>query len=125
MEQIWNEISPMLSDIVIEIIKVLVVVILAGLGFLQLKIRSAIDTVKNKNQRDMLHKIADEAFSYVEATFKSETSRNKMTQAFMYASSKLGEIGIKVSDKEITAAIEKACLEYNAKQRVVVNDKAS
>jgi LL-H family phage holin len=125
MEQIWNDVSPMLSQLVIEIIKILTVVVLSGLGLLSFKIKSAIDSVKDKNQREMFHKIANEAFSYAEATFKSETSRNKMTQAFMYASSKLGDIGIKVSDKEITAAIEKACLDYNAKKKVVIEDKAS
>lgn len=125
MDQIWNEVSPMLSQLVIEIIKILTVVILAGVGLLQARIKKAIDSVKDNNQREMFHKIANEAFAYAETTFKSETSRNKMTQAFMYASSKLGDIGIKVSDKEITAAIEKACLDYNAKKKFVIEDKAS
>ncbi|WP_054954996.1 phage holin [Paenibacillus dakarensis] len=125
MEQIWNEVSPMLSQLVIEIIKILTVVVLAGLGLLQFKIKSAIDTIKNKNQREIFHKIANEAFAHAETVFKSESSRNKMAQAFIYASSKLGDIGINVSDKEITAAIERACLEYNAKKKLVIEDKAS
>ncbi|MMZ65372.1 hypothetical protein D1872_277730 [compost metagenome] len=57
--------------------------------------------------------------------FNSETGRNKLNQAFIYASSKLGNLGIQVTAEEINAAIEKACLEYNAnKVKVVKEDKA-
>lgn len=126
MDQIWQEISPVLSNIVVELIKLLALAVLAGFGLLQLKVKSAIDTVKDKNNREMLHKIANEAFAHAEALFGSESGRQKLGKAFIYASSKLGNLGIKVTDDEINAAIERACLEYNAnKVKVVKEEKAS
>lgn len=126
MGQIWQEVSPILSDLIVEVIKFAVVVLLAVFGIMKLKVKSAIDSIKDKNQRELFHKIANEAFAYAETVYKSETSRNKLNQAFMYASNKLGDLGISVTTEEITAAIEKACLEFNAnKVKIVKEDKDS
>ncbi|OZB90046.1 phage holin [Paenibacillus sp. XY044] len=122
MQSIWDQVSPLLSGIIVEIIKLLCVLVLAGFGYLQIKAKASIDTMKNKAQRELFHKIADEAFAYAEATFKNESSRNKLNKAFTYASSKLSDVGIKLSVEEITAAIEKACLEYNANKNKTLKD---
>ncbi|MFD1136721.1 phage holin [Paenibacillus urinalis] len=125
MHDIWQDISPMISDVIVELIKILVVVLLAGLGLLQFKVKSAIDTIKNKNQRETFHKIANEAFAFAETMFTNEASQDKLNRAYDYASAKLKNLGITLTPEEITAAIEKACLEYNTKKKVVIEDKAS
>jgi LL-H family phage holin len=118
MDQIWQEVSPLVSQLVVELIKIIALIVLAGFGLLQLKVKSAINTVENKNQREVLHKIANEAFAYAETSFSTESGRNKFNKAFIYTSDRLGKLGIEVTAEEINAAIEKAVLEYNAQKKV-------
>jgi LL-H family phage holin len=126
MEQIWNEISPLVSSILLELIKLVALAVLAGFGYLQVKVKGAINSNKNKAQRELLHKIADEAFAHAETFFASESSQIKLNKALSYVSSNLGAMGIKLSLEEVRAAVEKACLEYNTKKKIVIeNNKAS
>lgn len=125
MEQIWNDISPIVSSILLEVIKLLALVVLAGFGYLQVKAKASIDTIKNKAQREILHKLANEGFAYAETYFKSESGQIKLNNALSYVSSRLGDLNIQLSLDEVRAAVEKACLEYNAKKKVVIKDKAS
>jgi LL-H family phage holin len=126
MEQIWNDISPLVSSILLELIKLVALAVLAGFGYLQIKAKASINSMKNKAQRELLHKIADEAFAHAETFFASESSQIKLNKALSYVSSNLGAMGIKLSLEEVRAAVEKACLEYNTKKKVVIeNNKAS
>uniref|UniRef100_UPI0018CC104B hypothetical protein n=1 Tax=Mycobacterium tuberculosis TaxID=1773 RepID=UPI0018CC104B len=79
MEQIWNEISPLVSSIILELIKLLSLAVLAGFGYLQVKAKASINTMKNKAHRELLHKIADEAFAHAETVFASESSQIKLS----------------------------------------------
>ncbi|MFF3923090.1 phage holin [Paenibacillus lactis] len=125
MEQIWNDISPIVSSILLEVIKLLALVVLAGFGYLQVKAKASIDTIKNKAQREILHKLANEGFAYAETHFQSESGQIKLNNALSYVSSRLGDLKIQLSLDEVRAAVEKACLEYNAKKKVVIKDKVS
>ena len=126
MEQIWNDISPIVSSILLELIKLLALIVLAGFGYLQVKAKASINSIKNKAQRELLHKIADEAFAHAETFFSSESSQIKLNKALSYVSSRLGDLGINLSLEEVRAAVEKACLEYNTKKKVVIEkNKAS
>jgi LL-H family phage holin len=123
MEQIWNDISPLVSSILLEVIKLLTAIILAGFGYLQIKAKASINTIKDKAQRELLHKIADEAFAHAETFFANESSQIKLNKALSYVSSKLGELKINLSLEEVRAAVEKACLEYNTKKKVLIENK--
>lgn len=125
MEQFWNEISPIVSSVILELIKLLTVIVLSGAGYLTLKAKASIDTIKNKAQREILHKLANEGFAYAETYFQSESGQIKLNNALSYVSSRLGDLNIQLSLDEVRAAVEKACLEYNAKKKVVIKDKAS
>lgn len=123
MEQIWNDISPLVSSILLELIKLLALAVLAGFGYLQVKAKAAINSNKNKAQREILHKLADEGFAFAETYFKSESGQIKLNQALSYVSSRLGDMNISLSLDEVRAAVEKACLEYNTKKKVVIENK--
>lgn len=123
MEQIWNDISPLVSSILLELIKLLVLVVLGGFGYLQIKAKASIDTIKNKAQREILHKLANEGFAHAETYFNSESGQIKLNKALSYVSSRLGELKIELSLDEVRAAVEKACLEYNTKKKIVIDNK--
>lgn len=110
-------IQPYLEDIIKNVVGILALIVLSSFALLRTKIKVWIDTKTSANQRELLHKIANEAFAYAETVYNSEPSRNKLSQAFIYASNRLGKLGIKVTEEEINAAIEKAVLEYNAQKK--------
>jgi len=125
MQNIWEQIQPQVSGIVLTIVGILATVVLSLLALLKVRVSLWIDTKTSAAQRELLHKIANEAFAYAEATLNSGDGRLKLNQAFLYASEKLGKLGIQVSSEEINAAIEKACLDYNASKNNGNGNKAS
>lgn len=117
MNEIVNQVQPYIISIVVAIVGIIATVILSLLTQLKTRVNIWIDTKTSESQRELIHKIACEAFAYAESTFNSEGGRSKLNQAFMYASEKLGKLGIKITAEEINAAIEKAVLEYNAQKK--------
>jgi len=117
MNEIMDQVQPYIISIVVAIVGILTTVVLSLLAQLKAKVNVWIDTKTSESQRELIHKIANEAFAYAETVLNSETGRNKLNQAFMYASEKLGKLGIQVTAEEINAAIEKAVLEYNAHKK--------
>lgn len=117
MGNIMEHIQPYVGEIVSALISILALVVLSFLALLRTRVNLWIDTKISASQRDLIHKIANEAFSYAESTLNTESGRKKLNQAFIYTSEKLGKLGIKVTDEEINAAIEKAVLEYNSKKK--------
>lgn len=117
MNQIMDQIQPYVVSIVVAIVGLAATLVLGFIAQLKTKVNNWIDTKTSESQRELIHKIANEAFAYAETAFKSESGRNKLNQAFVYASEKLGTLGIKVTSEEINAAIEKAVLEYNAQKK--------
>lgn len=126
MENTIELIQPYITSIVVAVVGILTTIVLGLLASLKTKVTVWIDTKTSASQRDLIHKIANEAFAHAESLFSSESGRVKLGKAFIYASGKLSNLGIKVSEDEVNAAIERACLEYNAnKVKVVKENKAS
>ncbi|KKO51164.1 phage holin, LLH family [Paenibacillus sp. DMB20] len=119
LENIMDAMQPIVTTIVQDLITFIVLGLLIGYGLLKTKILSFI-------KNEMLHRIASEGFAIAETNFKELGSNGKYDEAFKYTSNKLGQFHIKVSEDEIKAAIERACLEYNTKKKVVIEkNKAS
>lgn len=112
-----EHIQPYLSEIIQALVGILALLVLSFLALLRTRVNLWIDTKISSNQRELIHKIANEAFAYAESTMSTESGRNKLNQAFIYTSEKLGKLGIQVTTEEINAAIEKAVLEYNAQKK--------
>lgn len=119
MENLGELIQPYVTSIVVAVVGILTTIVLAFIATLKTKINLWIDTKTSASQRELIHKIANEAFAYIESTMKDQGSKTKLSAAYMYASEKLGQLGINVTKEEIDAAVEKAVLEYNAKQKKV------
>lgn len=127
MDHLWDQVQPQVSAIIIYIVGIMATVVLALLAMLKTRVSLWIDTKTSAAQRELLHKIANEAFAHAETMFSDQAGAKKLNEALIYASDKLGKIGIKVTMEELKAAIHEACLKYNAdKVKVLKNgDKAS
>ncbi|MFS1513410.1 phage holin, LLH family [Chengkuizengella sp. SCS-71B] len=108
-------IQPYLETIVFALISVISTLVVAALIELRNKVLFWIQSKTNKEQRELLLKISEEAFSYAEKVFYQSKGPEKLDAAYDYASSKLGSLGIQFTKDEIKATIEKAVLEYNSK----------
>lgn len=114
MKELMDSIQPQLIQIIELIIGALVTLILGGLAMLQPKIKVWLATRATESQRNIIQKIAAEAYAYAEKEYKDQTSSSslKLNAAFSYAAEVLGKAGIKITADEIKGAIEKAVQDY-------------
>ncbi|QOH62391.1 phage holin, LLH family [Paenibacillus polymyxa] len=124
MQNVIETIQPAISTIVTAIVGVLVTFALAGINTLKNKANNWLDARTTAAQREVIHKVAGEAFALAQTTFKNAGGVRKMQEALQYASLRLTEQGIVVSPTELQAAIEKAYLEYKAKTKTVLTTEA-
>ncbi|WP_263560042.1 phage holin, LLH family [Paenibacillus polymyxa] len=124
MQNVIETIQPAISTIVTAIVGVLVTFALAGINTLKNKANNWLDARTTAAQREVIHKVAGEAFALAQTTFKEAGGIRKMQEALQYASLRLTEQGIVVSPTELQAAIEKAYLEYKAKTKAVLATEA-
>lgn len=122
MHDVWEQIQPSVTTIVVALVGILTTVVLSLLAMLRTRINLWIDTRTSATQRELLHKIANEAFAHAETMFSSEMGTKKMNEALIYAQDKLSKVGIKVTMEELKAAIHEACLKYNADKVKVLKD---
>ncbi len=122
MQNIWEQIQPSVTTIVITVVGILTTIVLSLLTTLKTRVNLWIDTKISASQRELVHKIANEAFAHAETMFKDKGGEKKMNEALIYASDKLGKVGIKVTVEELKAAIHEACLKYNADKVKVLKD---
>ncbi|WP_226000878.1 phage holin, LLH family [Paenibacillus sp. BJ-4] len=124
MQNVIETIQPAINTIVTAIVGVLVTFALAGINTLKNKANAWLDARTTAAQREVIHKVAGEAFALAQTTFKDVGGVRKMQEALQYASLRLTEQGIVVSSTELQAAIEKAYLEYKAKTKTVLATEA-
>lgn len=114
MQPIVEAAQPYITLIVKAVIGALAAVLLAAVGVIRSKVVNYLDSKTDDKQRELLHKIAGEAFAYAETVYRSEASQVKLAQAMEYAAQQLGRRGIPVTADEIRAAIEAAYLNAQA-----------
>ncbi|MEK5036346.1 phage holin [Paenibacillus sp. FSL R7-0302] len=110
MQPIVEAAQPYVTTIVTAVVGALAAVLLAAVGAVRAKAIAYFDSNTDAKQRDLLHKVAGEAYAYAATVFKSEENQVKLAQALEYATQQLGRRGIKVTPAEIRAAIEAAYL---------------
>lgn len=110
MQPIVEAAQPYVTAIVTAIVGALAAVLLAAVGVVKAKAVTYLDSKLEATQRELLHKVAGEAYAYAETVYKSKESQVKLAQALDYATQQLGRRGINVTPAEIRAAIEAAYL---------------
>ncbi|MBY0024570.1 hypothetical protein H7K28_15270 [Paenibacillus polymyxa] len=117
MQTIIETVQPYVNTIVTAAAGVLTAFVLGGLNKLKTKVNVWLEARTTAAQREVIHKVAGEAFALAQTTFKDAGGVRKMQEALQYASLRLTEQGIVVTSTELQAAIEKAYLEFNSKQK--------
>ncbi|WP_145413814.1 phage holin [Paenibacillus xylanexedens] len=116
MKDILEQAQPYLATIVLALIAWATTVITGAIKKAQKKAEIYYNAHTNEKDRELLHKIGKEAFSWAEALYKEYEGDVKLKKAYEYASDRLKSVGIDVSGDEIRASIEKAVVDYNAKK---------
>lgn len=109
--------QPYLTAIVTAIIGLLASVLLAGIGGLRIKVEAWLEARTTAAQREVLHKLAAEAYAYVEQQYREKDGDTKLKEATAYVLQrwKLDMLGIDYDG--IQAAIQKAWQELDTKNR--------
>lgn len=110
MQPIVEAAQPYATLIVKAVIGALAAVLLTAVGVIRAKAVTYLDSKLDTTQRELLHKVAGEAFAYAETVYWSEASQVKLAQAMEYAAKQLGRRGVQITPDEIRAAIEAAYL---------------
>ncbi|WP_270166086.1 phage holin, LLH family [Paenibacillus sp. SYP-B4298] len=108
--------QPYLQTIVLAILSVLASVATAALFQARARMLRWLESRATNEQRELLHKLAGEAFAFAETVFREVGGPKKLEAAYGYLSTRLKEQGIELGQAELRSAIEKAVLDYNALQ---------
>jgi hypothetical protein len=100
-----------IGSILLEVVALILIFALVQIRGFLLRWLQAHTTDK---QRETLHRLAEEAFSYAKTVYVEHDGPSKLAAAVAYLSSRLKENGITVTRDEMRAAIEKAYLAYKA-----------
>lgn len=119
MQTIIETVQPYVNTIATAAAGVLTAFILGGLNKLKTKVNMWLEARTTAAQREVIHKVAGEAFALAQTAFKEAGGERKFQEALQYASLTLSSQGIVVSQVELRSAIEKAYLEYKANTKTV------
>ncbi|MEK5374188.1 phage holin, LLH family [Paenibacillus sp. FSL P2-0173] len=124
MQSIIETVQPYVNTIATAAAGVLTAFVLGGLNKLKTKVNVWLEARTTAAQREVIHKVAGEAFALAQTAFKEAGGERKLQEALQYASLTLSSQGIVVSQVELKSAIEKAYLEYKAKTKAVLATEA-
>ncbi|MDN4085985.1 phage holin [Paenibacillus polymyxa] len=119
MQTIIETVQPYVSTIATAILGVLTAIVIAGLNTIKVKANTWIDARTTESQRVLLHKLAEEGFSLAKTAYKEADGPKKLQEALSYVTGQLEQKGITLTPVEVQAAIEKAYLDYKAKQKSI------
>jgi hypothetical protein len=107
--------QPYIDGIVGALVGLLVTFVLGVIASLRVKITAWLESRTNLQQREILHRLAQEGMAYAESVYKEYGGDRKLKEALAYLLDRASDYGIEVGKDAIRAAIEKAVLDYNAK----------
>ncbi|BBI32500.1 phage holin, LLH family [Cohnella abietis] len=107
--------QPYIDGIVGALIGLLVTFMLGLIAMLRVRVNAWLDAKTNLQQREILHRLAQEGMSLAENLLNEADGPKKFDEALEYVRSRATKYGIKLTGVDIRAAIEKAVLDYNAK----------
>ncbi|WP_060862951.1 phage holin [Paenibacillus riograndensis] len=112
MKEVWDQVQPQVATVVVTLIGIGATVAVSMLALLQRKVKVWLASKTSLAERELIHKIASEAYAFAEKEFKTLGGPTKLSEAYNYASKLLDNAGLNIAPEEIKAAIEKAVLEY-------------
>lgn len=109
--------QPYLETIATAFIGLLAMLILAAIARLRTQVEAWLTARTSSARRDLLHKLAAEAYAWVESQYGAGTGQQKLTEAVRYVLERLRLDKIGLSAEDVTAAVQKAWAELDAKNR--------
>lgn len=106
-------IQPYLDTVVQALLGLVTAVVIAALIEIRKKVLEWIDKKATNEQRDLIYKLAKEAFSFAETVYHQMDGRQKLDGAIAYLSKRLNDANINLTEEEIRAVIEGVVLGYN------------
>lgn len=117
MNTIFDIAQPYLETIAKGIIGLLAMLILAFIARLHAKLEVWLCARTSAAQRELLHKLAGEAYAWVEHQYATEDGDHKLNEAVRYVLDRLRLDKIGLSAEDVTAAVQKAWQELDVKNR--------
>lgn len=117
MDNIIEIAQPYLETIATAIIGLLAMLILALIARLRAKVEAWLSARTSAAQRELLHKLAGEAYAWVEHQYATEDGHHKLNEAVRFVLDRLRLDKIGLSAEDVTAAVQKAWQELDVKNR--------
>ncbi|SCW87081.1 Bacteriophage holin of superfamily 6 (Holin_LLH), partial [Paenibacillus tianmuensis] len=106
--------QPFISDIALAVIGIASAAAITMFFKLKKNVIGWIDSKTTGQHREILHKVAEEAFAFAETSATGQKGAEKLNAAIEYANTHLGESGIQMNPAAVRGAIEKAYLAHKA-----------
>ncbi|MFK7695331.1 phage holin, LLH family [Paenibacillus sp. HJGM_3] len=106
-----------MTDIVLAMLSILMIWTLSALVIARNRINAWLQAKVSESQRELLHKLAEEAFAHAETVWKGAGGEAKLKGAYDYAAQRIQTLGIPVTADDVKAAIHKAWLTFQHQRK--------
>jgi LL-H family phage holin len=108
----WEQV---LEPIMNGAVTVLSILIAAAVLWLRRKVAAWLEMNLTKEQQELLLKLGEQAFSFVEVVYQEMKGPEKLEEAIRFVERQLNSRGLQADRDQIRAAIERAVLEHQKK----------
>lgn len=122
MKTILEISQPYVETILRAVLALVAAVILSIIYKLRAKVEAWLEAKTSVDQRDLLHKLAAEAYAYVERQY-TNGGADKLDYAVQYVLDRLDLDKAGITSKDVMAAVQKAWTELDKKNRGAVDGK--
>lgn len=120
MKTILEIAQPYLTAVATALIGLLATLLLALITGLRHKLELWLEARTSAAQREVLHKLAAEAYAYTEKLYDGN-SEDKLNAAIQYVVTRMNLSRFGLTSRDVRAAIQKAWAELDAKNRSVAS----
>jgi LL-H family phage holin len=106
----WDQ---LLAPLMNGAVTALSVLIAAAILWLRRKVDAWLEMSMSREQQEILMKLGEQAFSFVEVVYQDLKGPEKMEEAIKFVERQLNSKGLKADREQIRAAIERAVLEHH------------
>jgi hypothetical protein len=117
MQTVLDLAQPYILTILQAVLAMLAAIVLALLYKLRSKIEQWLDTRTSANERELLHRLAAEAYAFVEQEWKELDGESKLEAAAEYVLERWKLRAVGLDYNSVKAAVRKAWTELDAKNR--------
>lgn len=110
-------VQPYLNALVTALVGLLATLLLAAITSLRSKVEAWLEARTSAAQREVLHRLAEEAYAFSEKMYQGSGGDDKLEAALQYVTARLNLDRMGLTGSDIRAAIEKAWTELDAKSR--------